>query len=243
MNWRWEERGGWWMRTASPHFVRGRLYVGCSAIQRPVWCDLSGGEKNFVRSLWSAFAPNLRSQAASGARPLGGRHQNLFGDREPSGALPELRQSEAGEAGVAFQQPLLHQTLRVLCRPTLSDLDHPGHRPRVAPGLEHRQGTRQAVHAGTASKSSNTGATGDRHRRGLDPQGTHIPHRGQRPAAAPADLVRRTGPLRSQPRPLLPVAGDRKKHACGGDGHVETLSQLHPQPCPAGEHPCSTSST
>ena len=24
MNWRWEERGGWWMRTASPHFVRGR---------------------------------------------------------------------------------------------------------------------------------------------------------------------------------------------------------------------------
>jgi hypothetical protein len=25
MNWRWEERGGWWMCTASPDSVRGRL--------------------------------------------------------------------------------------------------------------------------------------------------------------------------------------------------------------------------
>jgi hypothetical protein len=45
MNWRWEESGGWWMCTASPHFVRGRQYVGCSAIRRPASCGLSGGEK------------------------------------------------------------------------------------------------------------------------------------------------------------------------------------------------------
>jgi hypothetical protein len=31
MNWRWEERGGWWMCTASPHFVRGRQYEGWNA--------------------------------------------------------------------------------------------------------------------------------------------------------------------------------------------------------------------
>jgi len=72
MNWRWEERAGWWMCIASPHFVRGRRYVGCLAIPRFASCGLSGGEKNFVRSLWSALAPNLRSQAAPGARPLGG---------------------------------------------------------------------------------------------------------------------------------------------------------------------------
>src|SRR6266436_6056329 len=125
MNWRWEERGGWWMCTASPHFVRGRQYEGCSGIPRSASYDLSGGEKNSVRSLRSALAPNLRSQAAPGTRPLGGRHQNLSGDREPSGALPELRQSEAGEAGVALQQPLLHQALCLLCGPALSDLDDP----------------------------------------------------------------------------------------------------------------------
>src|SRR5271155_256324 len=68
MNWRWEERGGWWMCTASPHFVRGRQYVGCSVIPRPASFDLSGGEKNPVWSLRSVLAPGLRSQAAGGAR-------------------------------------------------------------------------------------------------------------------------------------------------------------------------------
>jgi hypothetical protein len=245
MNWRWEECGGWWMCTASPHFVRGRRYVGCLAIQRSASYGLSGGGKNFVRSLWSALVPNLRSQAAPGARSLGWRHQDLFGDREPSGALPELRQGEPGEAGVALQQPLLHQAVCVLRGPALPELDDPGRRPRVALGLEHRKGTRPAVHAGAAAKSRDAGATDDRHRRSLDPQGAHLPHRGQRPAAAPANLVRRTGPLRSQRRPLLPVAGSRKKHACaaGGNGHVETLSQRHPQPRRRRPASCSTSST
>src|SRR5712691_13024433 len=213
MNWRWEERGGWWMCTASPPFVRGRRYVGCLAIPSSASYDLSGGEKNSVWGLRSALAPNLRSQAAPGTRPLGGRHQNLSGDREPSGALPELRQSEAGEAGVALQQPLLHQALCVLCGPALSDLDDPRRRPRVAPGLEHRQGTRPAVHAGAAPKSRAASATRDRHRRGLDPQGAHLPHRGQRSGAAPADLVRRAGSLRSEHGSLLPVAESREKQA------------------------------
>ena len=46
MNWRWEERGGWWMCTASPHFVRGRRYVGCLAIPRSASYGLTGREKN-----------------------------------------------------------------------------------------------------------------------------------------------------------------------------------------------------
>src|ERR1700692_4308120 len=97
MNWRWEESGGWWMCTASPHFVRGRQYVGCSEIPRLVLCDLNVGEKNYVWGLRSGRGPNLRPQAALGAGPVGGRRQNLPGDREPPGTLPELRQGEAGE--------------------------------------------------------------------------------------------------------------------------------------------------
>src|SRR5713101_8257099 len=159
MNWRWEERGGWWTCTASRISSAGEGTGGCSEIPRFASYDLSGGEKNSVWSLRSTLAPNLRSQAAPGTGPLGRRHQNLSGDREPSGALPELRQSEAGEAGVALQQPLLHQALCVLCGPALSDLDDPRRRPRVAPGLEHRQGTRPAVHAGAAPKSRAASAT------------------------------------------------------------------------------------
>ena len=146
------------MCTASPHFVRARQFVGCSAIPRPASCDLSGGEKNCVWSLRSSLAPHLRSQAALGARPLGGRRQNLSGDREPSGALPELREGEAGEAGMALQQPLLHQALCVLRGPALSDLDDPGRLPRVALGLEDHQGARQAVHARAAPKSRDAGS-------------------------------------------------------------------------------------
>jgi hypothetical protein len=56
MNWRWEECGGWWMCTASLDFVRGRQYVGCLAIPRSASYGPSGGEKNCVRSLWSALA-------------------------------------------------------------------------------------------------------------------------------------------------------------------------------------------
>src|SRR5260370_10262631 len=81
--------------------------------------------KNSVWGLRSALAPNLRSQAAPDTRPLGGRDQNLSGDREPSGALPALRQSEAGEAGVALPKPLLHQPLCVLFGPAPSGTDEP----------------------------------------------------------------------------------------------------------------------
>jgi hypothetical protein len=42
-----------------------------SEIPMFVLCGLNGGEKNSVWSLWSGLAPNLRSQAAMGARSLG----------------------------------------------------------------------------------------------------------------------------------------------------------------------------
>ena len=54
MNWQWEERGGWWMCTASPHFVRGRQYEGCSGIPRSGSCGSCAGEKNGLWSLWAA---------------------------------------------------------------------------------------------------------------------------------------------------------------------------------------------
>ena len=62
-------------------------------------------------------------------------------------------------------------------------------------GLAHGQGAGDAIHAGPARARGHAGAAGDRHRRDLDPQGPHLPDRGQRPAARPADLVWRQGPF------------------------------------------------
>src|SRR5271167_1469645 len=62
INWRWEDLGGWWNCTASPHFVRGRQYVVYSETPMSVSCGLNGGEKNSV---------------SLGARPFGRRRQNL----------------------------------------------------------------------------------------------------------------------------------------------------------------------
>src|SRR6202140_5858873 len=129
-----------------------------SEIPMFVLCGLNGGEKNSVWSLWSGLAPNLRSQAAMGARPLGRRRQNLPGDRNSSGPVPELREGEAGEACVALRQSLLHQALCLLGGPALSKLDDPGRRPRGAPGLEDGQGSRPAVHAGATAKGRQTGS-------------------------------------------------------------------------------------
>ena len=49
----------------------------------------------------------------------------------------------------------------------------------------------KAVHARATPPRRDARAEGHRHRRDLHPQGPHLPHRGQRPGAAPADLVRR----------------------------------------------------
>ena len=71
-------------------------------------------------------------------------------------------------------------------------------------------------------------SAGDRHRRDLDPQGSHLPDRGQRPLARPADLVWRRGPLGGEHEPVLRLARPEEElaHSPGGDGHVEAFSQL-----------------
>ena len=47
---------------------------------------------------------------------------------------------------------------------------------------------------------------GHRHRRDRHRQGAPVPHRGQRPGAGPAHLVRRQGPLRGEPGRVLRLA-------------------------------------
>ncbi len=212
MNWQWKERGGWWT-CRSPAFRPRAAVCGVFGAPKARVVQRERRGKNPVWSLRSVLAPNLRSQAALGARPLGRRHQNLPGDREPSGAVPEWRQGEAGEAGMALRQLLFHQAPCLLRGPALSSRYHPGHGPRVhldwktVKELDKEYMREQLRRAGTPAPR----AIGIERSRSA--RGAHLPHRGQRPGAAPSDLVRRAGPFRSEPRCLLPMAGSREKQA------------------------------
>ena len=73
--------------------------------------------------------------------------------------------------------------------------------------LEKQYMRAQLARAGTP------GPEGDRHRRDLDPQGPHLPHRGERPDPRAADLVRRRGPLRGEHGAVLRLAGRKKSRS------------------------------
>ena len=113
----------------------------------------------------------------------------------PAGAVA----GEARAARLPGRQSRLHQALRLLRRPALSR------------GLDQGRGQGAATWTGTRSRTlekqymreqlrraGHARAEGDRHRRDLDPQGAHLPHRGQRPRAAAPDLVRGRGSLRGR---------------------------------------------
>ena len=78
-------------------------------------------------------------------------------------------------------------------------------------------------------RAGTPGPQGDRHRRDLDPQGSYLPYRGERPDPPAADLVRRARIARRRAwRSSTTCWAKRRatRHPPGGDGHVEAVSQL-----------------
>src|SRR3990172_2932885 len=199
----------------------------------------TAGEKNGLRPLWAGAPHLLRPQGAAGSGSVLWGHAHLPGRGDSPRPLPGLRDGKAGAPGVAGRQPVLHPTLPLCRGPAVPRLDSPGRGPGIPPELENRQGSGEAVHAGAAPAGRNSGAEGHRHRRGLHPQGAYLPHRGERPGAAPADLVRGPGPVRREHGPLFPGAGpaEEPEDSPGGDGHVEGLPERQRPARAAGEHP------
>ena len=136
---------------------------------------LLAGGKNGMRSLWTESADLLRPQDPSGPRPLLWRHPGVPGVRGAAGVLPELRRREAGAFALAGQQPLLHQTVRLLCRAAC--------RPRrsgmwLANSASIGGRSRRWRSSTSASNSPGRDARpeGDRHRRTLPRQRAQLPH-------------------------------------------------------------------
>src|SRR5439155_959635 len=105
---------------ASPVSSRRGPCAACSGIPWPGCCGCSAGKKNGLWSLWAAIAELLRSQAAACPRPVLRGHARVPGGGGPAGPLSTVCCREAGETRLVGRQPLLQQTLRLLCRASVS---------------------------------------------------------------------------------------------------------------------------
>lgn len=184
--------------TASPASGQLQRYRASSVTRRPASSTCAGGEKNGMRSVWAGRSVLVRPQDTPSSRPALRGHAGLPGGGDSSRRLQDVRQGKAGNLGLACGQSVLHQTLRLLRGTALPDHDDQGRGRGNPAGLENDQGPRRAVHAGAVASSRHACAEGSRDRRDLDPQGAHLPHRGQRLGTTTADLVRGQGPAQKR---------------------------------------------
>src|SRR5271157_2777064 len=80
---------------------RSLWYRGSSVTRKPWSSSCDAGEKNDLRVLRLCAPDVLRPQDASGAGFFLRGSPRLAGCGDPTRILPELRESEAGEPGVA----------------------------------------------------------------------------------------------------------------------------------------------
>ncbi len=119
-------------RIASQASIRAQRYKASSVIRRPASSVYIGGGKNCLRSLWLIRASLVRPQVAPSPGLGVWRPSDLLGGRDPAYRLQEMRQGEAGEAGLARGQSVLQQTLRLLRGTALPSRDYQGHCQRNA---------------------------------------------------------------------------------------------------------------
>jgi len=193
--------------TDSPDFDRSRACGGYSVIAKLGSLHLFGAQKNDMRCLRDGALGVVRPLGSSGPRSVQRGHAHLSPVRGAARRLPKLRSSEARAAFLPRRQHALHGALCLLRGPALRSRDDPGRGQGAASRLARGQGPGEAVHAGPAGQGGHARSQGDRYRRDLDPQGTHLPHCGERPDSRAPDLVRRRGPLREEHGDVLRLAG------------------------------------
>jgi len=196
----------WPMRTHSlvfepePSSTAGLVIRNCGSLPSHV------AQKNVLWNLRGDASQLLRSHAAAGAGSVERPVSYPARPRGSPGSMSPVWCGEAGATGVPGRQPVLYPTLCVLRRPALSLGDDQGHCRGAAPGLGRGQGARQAVHACAAQARRYAGATGDRHRRDLDSQGSYLSYRRERSDPSAPDVVRRPGSLGSEHGQVLSIS-------------------------------------
>lgn len=128
------------MCTDSPasYLVQGS--AGCS-VTAWRWSSHSLGAKtNGMRRLWPPASELLRQTCSTRPRFVVRRQAGVLGGGASACRVPELRQGEAGEAGLARGQSILHQALRLLRRATMPSFDDQGRGQGASSRLADGQG-------------------------------------------------------------------------------------------------------
>ena len=217
--------GDFGMRTRSWGFVRSLRCVACSVIRKRASSPSNDAQKNDLRLLRSSALGLVRPTHAAPSRSVVWRRAHLFGDRGAPRAVQELRAREARAARLPGGQSLLYQALCLLRGAALSSGHHQGCCRGTQAALGNGEDPGEAVHARATRPRGHARTQGHRHRRDLDPQGPHVPHRGERSDSRAPDLVRGGGPQGGEHAAVLRLAGREEDpgHSPGGDGHVEAV--------------------
>ena len=115
------------MLTGSTVSDPSRSSEGSSATPRPASSVSNGGGKNSVRCLRNGSPNLLRPQGPSRPGSPLRRYAGVPGDPDPAGPVQAVREGEAGEVGVPFRQPLLHEAVRLLRWSGMPRFQHSGH--------------------------------------------------------------------------------------------------------------------
>jgi hypothetical protein len=138
-----------------------RQFPGSLEILMPGSSDLCVGGKNGMRSLrpYSSFL--LRQEGSKGSGPFLRGHADLPGGGDPTGLLPKVQESEAGENEVACGQPFLYKAIWLLCRTPMSGFGYYGCCQGAAPELEDCEVSGKGIHAGAVEASGDARAEGN----------------------------------------------------------------------------------
>jgi len=200
-------------RIGFPDSCRLPRCMVCSVIPGCDWCRCGVGKKS-LWAVWNNVAHLLRSPSVRGPRSALRSPAGLLGIGAAAGGLPEVRQSEARTFALAGGQSVLHQTVRFLRGAAVPRHDDQGGGRGTGFGLEDGKGAGQAIHAGAVEARGAPRPAGHWHRRGVDPQGAHLPDRGERFAAPPADSASGAKTVR-KPAWRNSIAGWGQRNAVG----------------------------
>lgn len=170
----WARRDNWWMNIGSMDFVLKPELRGNLEIRRRESYDLSGLKKNNLSMLWESTSDLLRQEDTTSPGFVMWGCEDLSGGGSPAGIVQEVREGEAGGVSLAGRQSFLHETVCLLCRAEVPNDDGKRRCERTEAGLAYREDIGQGIHEQAASTKSCGCTWGNRHRRNILTERTHV---------------------------------------------------------------------
>ena len=150
---------------------------------------LTRREKNAMRHVSYELSHVVRSNESTHSRSPVWGVARVLGRVGAARGLPDVWPREAGATRLARAQSALHETLRLVCRPSLSERVDSRGRARTPSGLACGESDGNGIHAGAARRGRPPHAARHRHRRNFDSERPCVSDHCQRFGARATHLV------------------------------------------------------